>query len=68
MISKITKQIIHGQVISGMKSRWLKLKADKETLETQHAAITAQMAALKTQYEALVKDIPEPVVESETTK
>lgn len=62
-ISKITKQIVHGQVISGMKARWLKLKADKEAAQTEIVKITAQMATLKTQYEALIKDIPEPPVE-----
>lgn len=64
-ISKITKQIVHGQVISGMKARWLKLKADKEAAEAQVIAITAEMANLKTKYDALHKDIPEPTVEPE---
>lgn len=62
MVSEITKQIVHGQVISGMKARWLKLKADREALETQHAAMGAQMDALKAQYETLIADIPEPTV------
>jgi len=60
MVSEITKQIVHGQVISGMKARYLKLKADREALEAQYTAMGAQMDALKAQYETLLADIPEP--------
>jgi len=59
-ISEITKQIVHGQVISGMKARWLKLKADREALEAQYLAMGAQMDTLKAQYEVLIVDIPKP--------
>jgi len=59
-ISEKTKQIVHSQVISGLKSRWLKLKADKEALIAQGKAIDAEMNTLKAQYDALLADIPEP--------
>jgi len=62
-ISEETKRIVHGQTIPAMKARWLKLKADKEALVAQGTTITAQMASLKAQYEALIADIPEPTPE-----
>ena len=62
-ISKTTKQLVHGQLISGMKARYLKLKADKEAAQAQIVAINTEMASLKAQYETLIKDIPEPTPE-----
>jgi len=67
-VSEVTKQIVHGQVVSGMKARWLKLKADREALEAQYEAMGAQMDALRAQYEALIADIPEPTPTAEPGK
>ncbi len=61
-ISKITKQVVHAQV-GALKGRYFKLQADKEANLAAAQKITAQMAMIKTQYEALIKDIPEPPVE-----
>ena len=61
-ISKLTKQVVHAQV-GALKGRYKKLQADKEAHLAAAQKITAQMAVLKAQYDALVKDIPKPVVE-----
>ncbi len=64
-ISKLTKQIVHAQV-GALKSRYLRLQADKEAHVAAAQKITVEMAALKLKYEALVRDIPEPPVEPST--
>ena len=61
-ISKLTKQVVHAQV-GALKSRYLKLKADKEAHIDTAQRINNQMAVIKAQYDALIKDIPEPPVE-----
>jgi len=48
-----------------MKSRYLKLKGDRDALLEDAKEILVQMVALKVQYEALIKDIPEPPVAGE---
>ncbi len=62
-ISKLTKQVVHAQV-GALKSRYKKLQADKEANIAAVQRITAQMVTLKAQYDALVKDIPKPAVET----
>ena len=61
-ISTLTKQIVHAQVGS-LKSRYKKLEADKAAHVAAAQKITTQMAALKAQYDSLIKDIPEPPTE-----
>ncbi len=64
-ISEETKRIVHNQ-ISGMKSRWLKLNADKARHIAQAQTAQTEMDNLKNQYEALFADIPEPSSEPVT--
>ena len=61
-ISKLTKQVVHAQA-GALKGRYSKLQADKEAHVAAVQKITAQMAVIKAQYDALIKDIPEPPVE-----
>ncbi len=61
-ISNMTRQVVHAQV-GALKGRYKKLQADKEAHVAAAIKITAQMAVLKTQYDALVRDIPAPIVE-----
>ena len=61
-ISKLTKQVVHAQV-GALKSRYKKLEGDKEAHLAAAQKITAQMATIKAQYDALIKDIPKPVIE-----
>ena len=64
-ISKLTKQIVHAQV-GALKGRYFKLQADREALLAAAQKIAALMAVLKAQYDALIKDIPEPPIEPES--
>lgn len=59
-ISEQTKIIVHGQVVSGMRARWNKLKADRDDLVAKAQAVQAEMDQLKNNYEVLITDIPEP--------
>ncbi len=61
-IYTITKQVVHAQV-GALKGRYKKLQADKQAHLEAAQKITAQMAVLKAQYDALIKDIPAPIVE-----
>lgn len=65
-ISEETKQVIHGHTIPAMKSRWQKLKADRDEHITQAQIMQAEMDVLKTSYDALIADIPEPTPEEPT--
>jgi len=65
-ISEETKQLIHRHTIPAMKARWQKLKADRDEHIGQAKVVQAEMDALKTQYDALIADIPEPTPEEPT--
>ena len=65
-ISEETKRIVHGQTIPAMKSRWQKLKADRDEHIAQAKVMQAEMDRLKAQYDALIADIPEPTPEEPT--
>ncbi|MCK5235921.1 MAG: hypothetical protein KAR06_02960 [Deltaproteobacteria bacterium] len=59
-ITEETKQIVHNQFIPAMKSRWRKLKADRDQHIAQAQVAQSEMDNLKTKYEALIADVPEP--------
>ncbi len=58
-ISQETKRVVHRQVAQ-LKQQWNALKATKEEYQTNILTINDQMTAVKAEYDALIKDIPEP--------
>lgn len=66
-ISEITRQFVHSkkqEVVNRIKI----LQIDKAEYLDKVAKINAELAILTGQKDALVKDIPEPVVVEETVK
>ena len=63
-ISEITKVAVSQQKAQ-LRSQGEQLLRDRAELVEKGKAITTQIAALKEQYEALDKDIPEPTPSEE---